>query len=129
AGVILGTAAYMSPEQARGQLVDKRTDIWAFGCVLFELLTGRPAFTGETVTDVFVAILEREPQWHGLPERTPDGVRRLVRRCLAEDVRAPLRDIADALLELVDAGAESVATSVGASPPGPARKRIRGTLA
>ena len=129
AGVVLGTAAYMAPEQARGRPVDKRADIWAFGCVLFELLTGRQAFAGETVTDVFVAILEREPQWNRLPERTPDGVRRLARRCLAKDVRARLHDIGDARLELLDASVEPAATSVRVGPPASARRRVVAALA
>ena len=83
--VILGTAAYMSPEQARGKAVDKRTDIWAFGCVLFEMLSGRSAFAGETVSDTIVAILEREPDWNALPDATPSAVRRLLQRCLEKD--------------------------------------------
>ena len=85
AGVILGTAAYMSPEQARGVAVDKRTDIWAFGCVLYEMLTGRTAFPGETVSDTLAAVLEREPDWNALPADTPSSVRRLLRRCLEKD--------------------------------------------
>ena len=87
AGIILGTAAYMSPEQARGLAVDHRTDIWAFGCVLFEMLTGRQLFVGETVTDVFAAILSREPEWSALPDATPPALHRLLRRCLARDLR------------------------------------------
>ena len=99
-GIILGTAAYMSPEQARGQAVDKRTDIWAFGCVLFEMLTGRPPFGGATVTDIYASILEREPDWAALPTATPPAVVRLIRRCLEKDVRSRLRDIGDARPEL-----------------------------
>ncbi len=95
-GVILGTAAYMSPEQARGKALDKRTDIWAFGCVLYQMLTGRAAFRGETVTDTIVAILEREPDWTMLPRTTSSGVRRLLQRCLEKDPRSRLRDIGDA---------------------------------
>ena len=82
AGVILGTAAYMSPEQARGKPVDKRTDIWAFGCVLYETLVGRTAFAGETLSDILVAILDRDPDLSALPLKTPDKVRDLLRRCL-----------------------------------------------
>ena len=109
-GVILGTAAYMSPEQARGQTVDKRTDIWAFGCVLYEMLTGRPAFARETVTDTLAAILEREPDWAALPPSTPHSVRRLLARCLEKDPRRRLRDIADAPMQLdVDPDATSQA--------------------
>ena len=99
-GAILGTAAYMSPEQARGRAVDKRTDIWAFGCVLFEMLTGRRAFEGDTVTDTLVRILEREPEWTALPAATPEAVRRTLRRCLEKNPRRRVRDIGDARLEL-----------------------------
>ena len=84
-GTILGTAAYMSPEQARGKVVDARTDIWAFGCVLFEMLTGRMAFARETVSDTIAAILEREPEWTALPRATPSSIRDLLRRCLDKD--------------------------------------------
>jgi WD40 repeat protein len=106
AGVILGTAAYMSPEQARGKPVDKRTDIWAFGCVLFEMLTAQCAFGGETVTDVLGAIVKTEPEWSGLPAGTPPAVRRLLRRCLQKDPSKRLRDIGDAVLE-IDAPVET----------------------
>ena len=84
-GVILGTAAYMSPEQARGKAVDKRTDIWAFGCVLYELLTGKQAFQGDTVTEILAAVLRGEPDWPALPAATPTNVRDLLRRCLQKD--------------------------------------------
>jgi len=111
-GVILGTAAYMSPEQARGQPVDKRTDIWAFGCVLYEVLTGRAAFRGPTMTDTLAAVLEREPDWRALPEATPTGVRRLLRRALQKDPALRLRDIGDAHLELLSVdGIESAPPS------------------
>jgi eukaryotic-like serine/threonine-protein kinase len=103
AGGILGTAAYMSPEQARGSPVDKRTDIWAFGCVLFEMLTGRSAFGGPTVSDTIAAILEREPDWNALPRATPNAVRLLLRRCLQKDPARRLHDIADARIEIADA--------------------------
>ena len=83
-GVILGTAAYMSPEQARGKTVDKRTDIWAFGCVLFEMLTGRQAFGGETVSDIIAAILSRSPDIDVLPKVTPPKISGLIRRCHRE---------------------------------------------
>jgi serine/threonine protein kinase len=100
AGVVLGTAPYMSPEQARGGPVDKRSDIWAFGCVLYEMLTGRRAFAGESVAEVLVAILERDPDWTALPEPSPPALRRLLRRCLEKDLSRRLRDIADARLEI-----------------------------
>ena len=103
AGMILGTAAYMSPEQARGQAVDKRADIWAFGCVLYEMLSGHKAFSGPTVTDTLAAILERQPDWTALPAKTPPLVVRLLRRCLEKDVRRRVHDIADARLDLDDA--------------------------
>jgi Tol biopolymer transport system component len=99
-GIIIGTAAYMSPEQARGLTVDKRTDIWAFGCLLFEMLTGRAAFAGETVTDTLAAILDREPDWMGLPATAPPAAGRLLRLCLDKDPRHRLRDIGDARVEL-----------------------------
>jgi serine/threonine protein kinase/Tol biopolymer transport system component len=114
AGVILGTAAYMSPEQARGRPVDKRTDIWAFGCVLYEMLTGRLPFIGETPSDTMVAILERTPDWSALPPATPAPVRRLLLRSLDKDVKHRLRDIGDARAEIDDAlgGAMTSATPI-----------------
>ncbi len=81
-GVILGTAAYMSPEQARGKLLDRRTDVWSFGCVLYEMLTGRSPLLGETLSDTIAKVLDREPDWEALPTNTPALLRRLVRRCL-----------------------------------------------
>jgi eukaryotic-like serine/threonine-protein kinase len=95
-GVILGTAAYMSPEQAKGKAVDMRADIWAFGVVLYEMLTGRQLFTGETVTETLAAILKGEPDWQALPAGSPIG---LLRRCLEKDPKRRLRDIGDAALE------------------------------
>ena len=117
-GRILGTPAYMSPEQARGQAVDKRTDIWAFGCVLYEMLTGRRAFDGNTMSDTFVSILEREPDWTALPTKTPAPIRALLERCLRKDPRKRLHDIADALIELDDASKPNalVGTPVHAVP-------------
>ncbi len=106
AGVIVGTTAYMSPEQARGQAVDKRTDVWAFGCVLFEMLSGRSPFAGATASDSLAAVIEREPDWRLLGAGTPPRIRRLLRRCLVKDMRRRLRDIGDARLELDDAGAD-----------------------
>ncbi len=100
AGMLLGTAAYMSPEQARGKPVDKRSDIWAYGAVLLEMLTGRKAFGGETVTDMIAAVVAREPEWERLPAETPRAVNRLLRRCLEKDQEKRLRDIGDARLEL-----------------------------
>jgi serine/threonine-protein kinase len=99
AGMILGTAAYMSPEQARGKPVDKRTDIWAFGCVLYEMLTGRRAFQGDDVTVTLARVVEREPDWTAVSAQPP-GVRALLRRCLEKDPRRRLRDIGEATLAL-----------------------------
>ncbi|HEX3231791.1 MAG TPA: protein kinase, partial [Pyrinomonadaceae bacterium] len=101
--VVLGTPAYMSPEQARGKSVDKRTDVWAFGCVMYEMLTGRAAFSGNTIADTIACILEREPDWHKLPERTPPEIWRLLKRSLEKNPTLRLHDIADARIELVDA--------------------------
>jgi serine/threonine-protein kinase len=119
-GMILGTAAYMAPEQARGGAVDKRADIWAFGVVLFEMLTGRRLFDGETVSDVLAAVLTRDPGWSALPAATPPAVVRLLRRCLERDPKKRLHDIADARLEL-DAAADSAA-DVAPLQPAPARR-------
>jgi eukaryotic-like serine/threonine-protein kinase len=94
-GLIVGTAAYMSPEQARGQAVDKRTDIWAFGCVLYEILTGRAPFARSTATDTLAAIVEHEPDWHALPSDVPASVRRVLHRTLEKDARRRLRDVGD----------------------------------
>jgi serine/threonine protein kinase len=102
-GAILGTAAYMSPEQARGKTVDKRTDIWAYGCVLYEMLTDRKAFEGETASDAIAPILQREPDWTKLPAAAPAPVPRLLRRCLEKDPNRRLRDIGDARLEVDEA--------------------------
>ncbi len=102
-GRILGTPAYMSPEQARGKSVDKRTDVWAFGCVLYILLTGRQAFTGDTLSDMIVSILEREPDWQALPASTPAKIRDLLRRCLQKDPQRRLRDLGDARIEIEEA--------------------------
>ena len=99
-GPVIGTAAYMSPEQARGLTVDKRTDIWAFGCVLYELLTAQVAFGGGTVSDSIAKILEREPDWSALPASTPAPIRRLLLRCLAKDPKKRIRDVGDSRIEL-----------------------------
>ena len=117
-GVILGTPAYMSPEQARGQPVDKRTDVWSFGCVLFEMLTGSSAFVRRTVTDTIAAVVGAEPEWTSLPADTPGSIRRLLTRCLQKDARRRLHDIADARIELEDAIA-----APAAPPPVAARRR------
>ena len=92
----------MSPEQARGLAVDKRTDIWAFGCVVYEMLAGRRAFDGATITDTLARILDHEPDWNALPTDTPVPIRKLLERCLRKDPKRRLHDIADALIELED---------------------------
>ncbi len=103
AGMILGTAAYMSPEQAKGRTVDKRSDVWAFGCVLYEMLTGARAFAGDDVSDTLAAVLRAEPDWRTLPPETPASIRRLLRRCLEKDRKRRLSDAAGARLEIDDA--------------------------
>jgi len=105
AGVILGTASYMSPEQARGQAIDKRTDIWGFGCVLFEMITGRMVFPGATISDAIAAVLERSPDWTALPLATPPAVRHALARCLEKDPKRRWRDIGDVRIQLDDAEA------------------------
>jgi Tol biopolymer transport system component len=106
-GMILGTAAYMSPEQAKGRPADKRSDVWAFGCVLFELLTGRRAFAGEDVADTLALVLTQGPVWSSLPPETPPSIRRLLRRCLERDRSRRLADIADARLEIDEQDSEA----------------------
>ena len=118
-GVILGTAAYMSPEQARGKPLDRRTDIWSFGCVLYEVLTGRSAFLGETLSDTIAKILEREPDWQELPENTSGLIRKLLRRCLDKNSRERLRDIGDARVEIREAMTGPVTGGVAAVRPAP----------
>jgi hypothetical protein len=121
AGVILGTAAYMSPEQAKGKPVDRRADIWAFGCVLFEMLAGKPALEGETTSDVLAAVIRAEPDWKALPETTPARIRELVRRCLVKDPKQRLQAIGDARIAIEEtltgvsaAGADTGQESAGA---------------
>jgi serine/threonine protein kinase/Tfp pilus assembly protein PilF len=121
AGIILGTAPYMSPEQARGKPVDRRADVWAFGCVVYECLTARQAFAGETVSDVIARILERDPEWAALPASVPPRLRELVRRCLVKDATERPRDIGDLRRELVAIAQElsapsNVASAAAATP-------------
>lgn len=119
-GVILGTAAYMSPEQAKGKQVDKRVDIWAFGCILFECLSGKSAFPGETITEVLATVLKGEPDWDALPKDLPANIRAVLRRCLQKDPSLRRRDIADVRLELRDLQAaapfEAVPGSISRRP-------------
>ncbi|HET9383970.1 MAG TPA: protein kinase, partial [Gemmatimonadales bacterium] len=127
-GVILGTAAYMSPEQARGKVVDKRTDVWAFGCVLYEMLLGKRPFDGDDVSETMARVIEREPDWNAFATAAPPSIARLVRRCLQKDPQNRLRDIGDARLELRDAMTEAgqQETSVQSAP---VARRARGSLA
>ncbi len=120
AGMILGTAAYMSPEQARGKPVDKRADVWAFGCVLYEMLTGKRAFDGETVSDVLAAVLMKEPDWSALRAPISLKVRELLRRCLQRDVKQRLRDIGDARIALE----EEIGAASGSSGQLPFEEKV-----
>ena len=130
-GVILGTVEFMSPEQARGKAIDKRTDIWAFGCILFECFSGQRAFAGESVSDAIASILLREPDWSALPADTPPAVRELLQRCLQKDVNQRLRDIGDARLAIdeVLAGIEPRRSSASGTLPAPVERSRRGGLA
>src|SRR6188768_2525670 len=119
AGVILGTAAYMAPEQARGKTVDRRADIWAFGVVLYEMLTGRRMFEGETISDTIAAILTRSPDFNALPANTPSSVRHLLARCLDRDPKQRLRDIGEARI-MLDA---KMAPPAPAEPAAPVRAK------
>jgi serine/threonine protein kinase/Tol biopolymer transport system component len=115
-GIILGTAGYMSPEQAKGKPVDKRADIWAFGVVLYEMLAGKPLFGGETISDVLASVLKDEPDWSGLPPSTPSNLRRLLKRCVQRDPRRRLQDIGDARLDLDDVEATAAAPALKTAP-------------
>ena len=117
AGLVVGTPAYMSPEQARGQRVDSRTDLWAFGCVCYEMLAGRRAFDGETASDAISSVLMRDPDWSALPESTPAPVLRLLHRCLARDVSRRLRHAGDARLELDEMASGQFADDQPATRP------------
>ena len=128
AGVILGTAPYMAPEQAKGKPVDKRTDIWAFGCVLYEMLSGRRAYGGDNPADTLALIITKEPDWSALPAATPAAVRRLLRRCLEKDRKRRLADIADARLEIADAAASTTEEAPPVSPFAAWRQVMLGTL-
>jgi Tol biopolymer transport system component len=122
-GVLLGTAAYMSPEQAKGRAADRRSDLWAFGCVLYEMLTGTRTFEGDDVSDTLAAVLRAEPDWTALPPETPKAIRRLLRHCLAKDPKVRIGDASTARIEIMDARDEPEIT-----PPGVqnfARRRVR----
>ena len=128
AGVVVGTAAYMSPEQARGLPIDKRTDIWAFGCLLYEMVTGRRAFDGETTSDVMVAVLERQPDWTVLPPTMSPRIQWLLERCLAKDPRQRLHDIADARIE-IDEALSQPADAIALTSRASQRERVAWTVA
>lgn len=113
---ILGTPAYMSPEQARGKVLDERTDIWAFGCVLYAMLSSKSAFAEETLTATIAAVVGRDPDWSALPSGTPDSIRSLLRRCLEKDVRRRLHHMGDVRIEIEDAIAAPMATKVDLVP-------------
>src|SRR5262249_11428673 len=106
-GLVLGTARYMSPEQVMGEDVDVRTDVWAFGCVLYEMLTAKPAFPGRSVSEAVAAVLRDAPDWSALPARTPPNITRLLRRCLRRDPHDRLQHIGDARLELVESDVDA----------------------
>ena len=122
-GVILGTVAYMAPEQARGKPVDRRADIWAFGCVLYELVTGRRAFDGEDTADVLARLIEREPDWNALSAKTPADVRRLLMRCLTKDAKGRLRDIGEARFTLDEVLARGSSAAIAVTLQAGARPR------
>jgi serine/threonine protein kinase len=123
-GMILGTAAYMSPEQAKGRAADRRSDIWAFGCVLYEMLAGTPAFAGETVVEILGAILKSEPDWHALPATTPPAVLSLLKRCLQKDRNRRMRDIADARFQIEEAPNEPAIPVASTVPSQGSRERL-----
>jgi serine/threonine protein kinase/Tol biopolymer transport system component len=128
-GVILGTAAYMSPEQARGMPADARSDIWAFGVILFEMLTGKPAFPGETMVEILGSVLKTDPDWTDLPATTPPIIRSLIRRCLQKDPHRRLRDIADARFQIEDALNEPAPVPAVMTPARKSRQRLGWTAA
>ncbi|MHC4192233.1 MAG: serine/threonine-protein kinase, partial [Planctomycetota bacterium] len=122
-GRVIGTPAYMSPEQARGKPADKRSDIWSFGCVLYEMLTGRGPFEGETISDTLAGILEHEPNWEALPQSTPANIRSLLRHCLKKDQRRRLQHIGDAGIEIDEAlSLPATAAPITSLESGPSRR-------
>jgi serine/threonine-protein kinase len=128
-GMILGTAAYMAPEQAKGRPADKRSDIWAFGCVLYEMLTGKRAFQGEDISDTLAAILRGDPDWDGIPADVPPSIHALVRGCLKKDRKQRIRDVSTALFLLDEPLALAANASATASRPRPLWKRAFPVLA
>src|ERR1700674_4316456 len=126
-GVILGTAAYMSPEQAKGKAVDKRTDIFAFGCVLYELLTGKQVFHGENITEILASVVKSEPDWTALPAKIPSTIRTLLGRCLRKDKRHRISDATDIRIEIEDALAAPATGGPTAAAIGTGHRRARAT--
>ena len=120
-GIVMGTAAYMSPEQAKGEEVGRASDVWAFGCVLYEMLTGRPVFEGKTAGEILGGVFKEQPDWRRLPAETPEGIRRLLRRCLQKQEQLRFRDIRDARIEIDDV--RSAASSDTNSTPSPSRRK------
>ena len=125
-GMILGTAAYMAPEQAKGKPVDKRADIWAFGCVLYEMLAGRRAFAGDDISTTLAAVLLKDPEWGALPASTPVALRRLLTRCLTKDPKARLRDIGEARIRIDEllGGAPDEAGAPAVTPAASGWRRV-----
>ena len=127
-GVIMGTAAYMSPEQARGKPVDKRADVWAFGTVLYEMLTGKRAFAGEDVSDTLATVLKSEPEWDALPLDTPPSVRRVVQACLRKDARERVHDVADVRLAMEGTFETTVEVPASVEPHRRSQRRLLSVL-
>jgi hypothetical protein len=123
-GTLIGTVAYMSPEQVRGQIVDKRVDVWAFGCVVYEMLTGRAPLVRDTMSDTIAAILEHQPNWTQLPKTAPPAMTRLLERCLAKSPRQRLRDLGDARLEIADILATPAASTRAATDAAPVGRSL-----
>src|SRR5216684_4402102 len=121
--MLVGTAAYMSPEQAKGLPADSGGDLWAFGCVLFEMLTGRPAFDGDTVDDTLASVLKREPDWTTWPDAAPQAIRRLVERCLAKDRQRRLADMSVVRYLLTESASLDAVSSASGTAAGRARMR------
>ena len=128
-GVVLGTAAYMSPEQATGRPVDKRSDIWAFGCVLDEMLIGTRAFEGEAISGTLACVITKEPDWTALPAETPAPIRKLLGRCLEKDRKRRLADISDARLDIEEALAPTASDAKAANPATLAIRALPWTIA
>src|SRR5262249_38918902 len=128
AGMILGTAAYMSPEQGKGRPVDKRSDVWAFGCVLYEMLTGRRAFDGEDVSETLASILRSEPDWNALPAEVPEPIRLLLHRCLEKDRSKRISDVSIARFLLTEPTLATGVLPLNVLPPIAAGRKLAFSL-